>query len=224
MNTDRLSQKNICDGDFKKRSDVHIARKVWHMTGVFTLFLGWTFFPNYVSLILLAIAWVVFVPADLIRLYNPKLNKTITKWFKPIMRNNELDRPAGTTYLLTGVIFIGLLFPPSVVALSLLFLAFADPIASYIGIRYGRSKIFGHKSWQGFFAAFLVCFVLTFGFLYFRGISESIWIVSLIAGFIGAMAELVPIAKIDDNFTMPVMSSVGLSFVFTFFSIFEHLK
>jgi len=212
------------DGDFKKRSDVHLARKVWHMTGVFLLFVGWSIFPNYVSLILLSVAWVIFVPADLIRLYNPQLNRTITRWFKPIMRKNEIDRPAGTTYLLTGVIFIGVLFNPSVVALSLLFLAFADPIASYVGIRYGKDKIFGHKSVQGFVAAFVVCFVLTFAFLYFKNISEYIWLVSLIAGVIGALAELIPIAKIDDNFTMPVLSSFGITIVFTFFSIFEHLR
>lgn len=212
------------DGDFKKRSDVHFARKIWHMAGVFFLFVGWSVFPPVVSLTLLGIAWGLFVPIDVIRLKNPKLNRTITRWFKPIMRKNEIDKLAGTTYLLTGVILIGLFFNSSVVALSLLFLAFADPIASYIGIRYGRDKIFGHKSVQGFVAAFVVCFLLTFGFLYFKNISEYIWLVSLLAGVIGALAELIPIAKIDDNFTMPVLSSIGITVVFTFFSIFEHLK
>lgn len=215
---------NSYEGDFKKRSDVHIARKVWHMGGVTFLFLGWIFLPYWLSMSLLLLAWFLFVPADLTRLYYPKLNRTITRWFRPIMRKNELDRPAGTTYLLTGVLFVGFLFPSQIVSLSLLFLAFADPIASYIGIRYGRDKIFGHKSVQGFVAAFLVCFVITALFLYFKNVSEYLLIVSLIAGLIGALAELIPIAKIDDNFTMPVLSSIGLFFVFMFFNIFQLLK
>lgn len=224
MTNDSLSPQNTYEGDFKKRSDVHIARKIWHMAGVTIFFIGWTLFPFWLSMTLLILAWFVFVPADLVRLYNPNLNKIVTRWFKPIMRKNELDRPAGTTYLLTGVIFIGCLFPSQIVGLSLLFLAYADPIASYIGIRHGKDKIFGHKSVQGFVAAFVVCFIVTYAFLYLKNISDYILIVSLISGLIGALAELIPIAKIDDNFTMPVLSSIGLYFVFTFFNIFQYLK
>ena len=225
MNNTQSSQNlNSYEGEFKKRSDVHIARKIWHMTGVTIFFLGWTFLPNRISIGLLILGWFLFVPPDLIRLYKPELNRVLTRWFRPIMRKNELDRPAGTTYLLTGVIFIGLLFPADIVGLSLLFLAFADPIASYVGIRYGKDKIFGHKSVQGFVAAYVVCFIATFAYLYFKNISDYILVVSLIAGLIGALAELVPVAKIDDNFTMPVLSSIGLYCVFTFFNIFQHLK
>ncbi|MFN3454740.1 MAG: diacylglycerol/polyprenol kinase family protein [Pseudobdellovibrio sp.] len=224
MNDSSNSQNRIYDGDFKKRSDVHLARKIWHTSGVLLIFIGWIVFPFWLSMTLLGVAWLVFVPADLLRLFNPEMNKKITRWFKPIMRKNEVDKLAGTTYLLTGVVFIGLLFPDSIVGLSLLFLAFADPIASYIGIRYGRDKIFGHKSVQGFMAAFVVCFVLTYGFLFVHKISDYILIVSLLAGLIGALAELIPIAKIDDNFTMPVLSSLGLYFVFNFFNIFQYLK
>lgn len=224
MNDSSNSQNKIYDGDFKKRSDVHLARKIWHTSGVLLIFIGWIVFPFWLSMALLGVAWLVFVPADLLRLFNPEMNKKITRWFKPIMRKNEVDKLAGTTYLLTGVVFIGLLFPDSIVGLSLLFLAFADPIASYIGIRYGRDKIFGHKSVQGFMAAFVVCFVLTYGFLFVHKISDYILIVSLLAGLIGALAELIPIAKIDDNFTMPVLSNLGLYFVFNFFNIFQYLK
>ena len=193
------------------------------MAGVSFFFLVWSFLPVWLSLVLLIVAWIIFVPIDLIRLSNPKINRVLLRWFKPIMRKNEIDRPAGTTYLITGVITVGFLAHPQIVGLSLLFLAFADPIASYIGIRYGKDKIFGHKSVQGFVAAFVVCVLLTAGFLYYHNVSEYILIVSLLSGLVGALAELIPVAKIDDNFTMPVLSSIGLSFVFGFFNIFQYL-
>jgi diacylglycerol kinase (CTP) len=206
--------------DYKKRSDVHLARKIWHVTTVFLMFMCWHFFPFWICMSLLIIGWIAFVPADIIRLKNPELNSKIAKSFKLIMRQNELDRLAGTTYLITGTILIAALFSKPIVALSLLFLAFADPIASYVGIRFGKDKIFGHKSVQGFMAAFVVCAVIAYTFLYLQNVNEYILIVSLLAGLVGALAELIPVAKLDDNFTMPVLSSIGLSIIFYLFNIY----
>lgn len=204
---------------YKKRSDVHLARKIWHVTTVFLMFMCWQLFSFWICISLLLIGWIAFVPADMIRLRNPELNSKLTHMFKLIMRQNELDRLAGTTYLITGAIFIASVFPKSIVSISLLFLAFADPIASYVGIRYGKDKIFGHKSVQGFIAAFIVCSIVTYSFLYLNNVSDYILIVSLLAGIVGALAELVPVAKLDDNLTMPVLSSIGLSIIFYLFNI-----
>jgi diacylglycerol kinase (CTP) len=205
--------------DYKKRSDVHIARKIWHVTTVFAMFFAWQLLPFGICIALLVMGWVAFVPADIIRLKNPDLNLKLTQTFRVIMRENELDRLAGTTYLITGTILIALIFPHHIVGLSLLFLAFADPIASYIGIQYGTDKIFGHKSVQGFIAAFIVCGALTYAYMYFNNVNEYILIVSLLAGLIGALSELLPIARIDDNFTMPVLSSIGIYALFHLFNI-----
>lgn len=212
-----MTEPNITHSGFKNRSDLHLARKIWHMAGVFTLFVGWIFLPQWVSLTLLSLCWLMFVPADVLRQKNSELNRNVMRLFQPIMRKSEVDRLAGTTYLLTGVILIALLFDPRVVAISLLFLAFADPIASYVGIKYGKDKIFGHKSFQGFTAAFFVCAFVCYVFLSSGGVHTHLLIASLLAGLVGALAELIPLGKLDDNFTMPVLSSVGLSILFYFF-------
>ncbi len=214
----KIQNKSYID-HYKKRSDVHLARKIWHVVSVFLMFLAWVLLPFWICISLLLIGWIAFVPADIIRLKNSELNSRLTKMFKSIMRQNELDRLAGTTYLITGTILIASLFPKSIVALSLLFLAFADPIASYIGIRFGKDKIFGHKSVQGFIAAFVVCSTLTYTFLYLKNVNEYILIVSLLSGLVGALSELIPLAKLDDNFTMPVLSSVGLYIIFYLFNV-----
>jgi len=134
------------------------------------------------------------------------------------MRQSELHTLAGTTFLLTGLLFVTLVFPPPIVLLTMFFLAFADPIASYFGIRYGKDKILGEKSLQGFLAAFVVCALLTFTFLNsYELVSGRIVLVSLIGGLIGALAELIPIGKLDDNLTLPVLSAVSLWGLFSIF-------
>jgi dolichol kinase len=215
-----MTETNVTLSGFKNRSDLHIARKIWHVSGVFTMFTAWIFLPYWVSMTLLVVGWLAFVPADFMRQKNMQINRTLSNLFRPIMRSNELNRLAGTTYLITGALVITLVFNKGVVALSLLFLAFADPIASYIGIKYGKDKIFGHKSVQGFMAAFAVCSTICFLFLFYNQVQEHLIVVSLLAGLIGALSELIPLAKLDDNFTMPVLSSVGLTLLFYFFNLF----
>ncbi len=215
-----MTETNVTPSGFKNRSDLHVARKIWHMSAVFFIFTLWMILPYWLSMALLTLSWLMFIPVDILRHKNPALNQHLLKTLRPIMRGSEVHKLAGTSYLLTGVLLITLFFNSSVVAVSLLFLAFADPIASFIGIKYGKDKIFGHKSVQGFMAAFLVCAALTFLFLAYKRVSEHLLIVSLLSGLVGALSELIPIAKLDDNFSMPVLSSVGLTILFYFFGFF----
>lgn len=205
--------------EFKKKSDLHLLRKAWHMLGVLGLFFIWNLFTYPTSSIIFIALWLAFVPGDIIRVKYPRYNKIFNTLFKAILRSTELDKLAGTTYLLTSVIFISFIFSHSVVSLSLLFLAFADPIASFVGITWGRHKIFGHKSYQGFFAALIVCIILTYFFLSYHNLGVNILFIAVLAGLCGALAELIPIGQMDDNFTMPIFSSICLYFLFIFFSI-----
>lgn len=212
---------NLESLDLKKRSEIHWARKIWHMTSVFGMFLAYVLLPPFVSSVVLAIAIVLFVPFDFLRHRWPLLNDWLVHAFKPIIRSSEVHKIAGTTYLLIGVAVIVALFPPPVVALTLLFLAFADPLASIVGIKYGKDKIFGHKSIQGFIAAFMVCLLCTAGFLLYHGVGlDRVLLVGLLAGLIGALAELIPVGSLDDNFTLPVLSSTGLYILFYIFGLF----
>jgi diacylglycerol kinase (CTP) len=206
--------------ELKKKSDLHLIRKIWHMGGVLVLYFIWVYLKKPFNLYIFIALWFVFVPVDFLRMKFPQVNKIFSKIFQIIMRASELNHLAGTTYLLTSTVFIALLFPFHVVSLSLLFLAFADPLASFVGIKWGRRKIFGHKSIEGFSAAFLICTTVTYLYLgYFLNFENKL-LVSVLAGACGALAELVPIRKLDDNFTMPILSSVSLYFLFIVFNIF----
>lgn len=210
----------LIEGEFKKRSDIHIYRKLWHITGVLLIFFLYHIMSIKASKIAIIVVTILFVFIDFIRKKNAQINSFFVFIFKPIIRKNEINGMAGTTYLFMGVMTVILFYHPFVTSLSLLFLAFADPFASFIGIKYGKDKIFGDKTMQGFIAAMLICFLLTVGYLFYYDFSmERILLISLISGVLGAVTELVPVGKIDDNFTIPVLSGLGLTAIFYVFGI-----
>ncbi len=182
------------------------------------MFALWNLAPAWVCYWALGISLVAFVPLDFLRQRRPALNDFLIHAFRPIMRDGEEKRLAGTTYLLAGVTFVLLIFPRPVVSMTLLFLAFADPLASYIGIKYGKDKIFVHKSLQGFMAAYFVCFISSLVYMLTHAYPPDRSLVfCILAGLIGALAELIPVWKLDDNLTLPVLSAVGLCILFYFF-------
>ena len=206
----------------KNRSDLHLARKIWHVGMVLVMAVVFNYAPKEVSVAILSVAILIFIPLDILRQRNKQMNAKIVKSFKLIIRENEVHKLAGTTYLLAGTALIVLLFPKNVVVLTLLFLALADPSASYIGIKYGTDKIFGRKSLQGTMAAFFVCSVTTAMFLATNEILlQNMVIVSLLCGVIGALAELVPVFDLDDNFTLPVISASCIWILFNYFGAFN---
>jgi dolichol kinase len=205
----------------KKRTEMHWARKLWHMIGVCLIAAGYQFLPPFWAKIGILVLWLGAVPADVLRLKVPAFNEIMTHLFGAIMRDSEAKSLAGTTYLISGVLLISLIFPKDIVILTLMYLAFADPLASVIGIKYGKDKIFGHKSLQGSMAAFTVCALATFAVLSYKGIMlNRILVVSILGGLIGAIAEAVPLGKMDDNFSIPVVSAIGLWILFTIFGGF----
>lgn len=196
---------------FKERSDLHLTRKVWHFTGVLVLIVFYHNFSRPEALQTMIGAVLVFGGLDALRQFWPKLNQVLISAFRPVMRSYEEKGLAGTTYLLLGVLFIIAFFPKPVVHLTLFFLAGADPLASYVGLRFGKDKWIGSKSLQGSLAAFLLCTVIAAGFfLNHQMMVERIIVVSLLAGLIGAFSEVVPIGKLDDNLTFPVVCSTLL--------------
>ncbi len=205
----------------KERSNLHLERKVWHLTTVFFMYCVYRLAPEKVSLGLLSIGWLLSVSLDLARNSNEFVNKWVLKIFGPLMRDSEERDWAGTTHLTTGVMIVAWIFDREVVSLTLLFLAFVDPIASFFGILFGKIKLIGQKSLAGFVAAFVACFIASLFFMNF-GISKSVPVItiSFLCAIIGAFSELLPIGKLDDNLTLPVLSASGVSCIFYLFSVY----
>lgn len=201
---------------FHKRSHLHIERKIWHASTVTVMALCYLFAPTWVSMTLLSTGLVISVVFDVLRKRNPSINEVLIRIFGPLMRSNEVEGWAGTTFLLIGVSISVLLFHEKITLVSLFFLAFADPLASYFGIRFGKIKIFGHKSLEGALAAFVTCSFIMILFCLGWGVYlDQLLTVALLAGLAGALSEAVPIFDLDDNLTFPVMSSLFLMGIFS---------
>ena len=207
---------------FSLRSDLHIARKLWHMlSGVIGLII---FHRNGMSTdrmatYLLTVAILAFA-LEFLRLRDERLNQIVMIVMKPFMRESEKTSVSGMPFYALGVALSLFFFPERIAVLSVLFLIFADPIASLFGILYGRDKILPNKSLQGTLAAFSVCYLVTliYGAVY-TGSSMNLLIFSIMAGVIGALSELCS-QFVDDNLCIPVVSGLGLFILNIFVPLF----
>jgi diacylglycerol kinase (CTP) len=207
--------------ELKLRSDLHLARKFWHLLGtLFIVFLA-DRLPVHDSLFYLSLAALIIIPFDVLRLKRPDLNHRVVALFRSIIRIEEVGTLTGTSFLIAGVFLVMLLFPKNIAILSLLLLAFGDPASSIFGVLYGKDKIWGKKSLQGAVACFIVCTTVCSLYFFTRNVMvERIVLVSILGGLVGSLSELVQIRRLDDNLTFPVFSALGLWFIYALFGGF----
>tara|TARA_B100001971_G_scaffold91031_1_gene83966 strand:- start:38352 stop:38993 length:642 start_codon:yes stop_codon:yes gene_type:complete len=205
------------------RSDLHIARKLWHIfcgsaaVGTYYLsnieleFWGW---------VALGIAISGFA-LDFLRLNNKKFNQLALKLLAPIMRKSEKESFSGLPFYALGIAASIYFYDKDIALISILYLVFADPVSSFFGVQFGKDKILPNKSLQGTIAGFFACYFITI--IYVADVQTSsmnILAFSLLAALIGAISELFSAFNIDDNVTIPVISGAGLTVLNYLFQIF----
>jgi dolichol kinase len=204
------------------RTDLHLARKVWHMgmgLVIVALYLG--VFTQAVSIALLTVALVAILSAEYLRLSIPSLNEKLVKRFGMIIRSSEVNRMSGTPFYVGATLLSIAVFPKTIAALSILYLACGDPIASLFGILYGKHgpRFSNGKSWIGTSAGVLTCLLISYVYFKASGLSnDHVIILSLLGGLAGGMAELLPV-EVDDNFSIPVVSGFALWMGYIFLGI-----
>ncbi len=197
------------------RTDLHLTRKIWHISTGLAGLIAYKksgISVDNVAYILLAFAVAAFL-FEFLRLRNPQVNKIAMLLMKPVMRESERNSVSGLPFYALGVSLALFFFPERIAILAILFLIFADPIASFFGILYGRDKILPNKSLQGTIAAFSVCYLATivYGLIYV-GPSTHLLVFAILAGIIGAISEMCS-QFVDDNLCIPVVSGLGLYLV-----------
>ncbi|MBL7715204.1 MAG: hypothetical protein JNL01_07015 [Bdellovibrionales bacterium] len=195
------------------RSDLHIARKVWHLTMGCAIAIVYSLGMSRSGAVMLlgfVLAFDLFV--ETIRLKVPQVNEKVIKFWGPLMRRCEQDRLTGAPYYLAASILAIGIFPRPIAVLSILYLACGDPIASLFGVLYGDKgpRFTNGKSWIGTGAGMLTCMMVTWFYGQNLGWSVPTLIaMTIIGGIAGGSAELLPL-DVDDNFSIPIVSGFAL--------------
>jgi len=206
----------------KLRNDLHLARKIWHCgMGVTMALIYGLGTPKPLCVTLLLIAFVFFTGMEYIRLKVPSINKFAIKMMGPIMRSHEVEKISGTPFYVGSVLLSVIIFPKLIAILSILYLAFGDPISSIFGILWGDlgPRFTNGKSLIGTAAGMGICCVITFITMLLNSIPAGPAIlIALAGGLAGGGAEMIPL-EIDDNFSIPIVSGLALWVTFLIFGV-----
>jgi glycerol-3-phosphate acyltransferase PlsY len=202
----------MIESNLQSADSLHWLRRIWHMASGVLILVAKSHFSlsETNTAILLALAGLVFLSIDILKTFFPKFKRAYVKVGGIIMRPKELDHINSSTWYLLGLAFTFALCPLPLATMITLFLAVGDPLAAIVGIQFGKKRLAGGKSWLGTTTCFAACFMAAWsvGYFYELGFSPEI-LFYLSAGIIGAVAEAIP-TPIDDNFTIPVFSTLGL--------------
>lgn len=215
-----MKQSGISSG-LRMRDDLHIPRKLWHMT---TGVLGLTFFhfsglsKNEMGYGLLIFGIFAFA-YDTLRLRVPVLNDLTTMFMKPFMRASERTSYSGFSFYALGVALTLLFYEEKIAILAICYLVFSDPISSLFGILYGTKKILPNKSLQGTLAGGICCLFIALIFVLAQvGFVNYTMLFVFTAGIVGGLAELLSF-QLDDNLTLPIFSGFFLTLVNSLFHV-----
>jgi glycerol-3-phosphate acyltransferase PlsY len=161
------------------------------------------YFEQLVSLTIVGIVALCFIIMDLIKIVSKSTQKVLTKRVKSIFRKGEEDRFSSMTAFLVSSFIIMLIFEKEIAIAALTFTIFGDIFSKIFGLGFGRHKIFD-KTIEGslaYFGCVLICwFVLT------NTLDISTYII-LIGAISAPLTEIISI-RINDNFTVPIISGV----------------
>lgn len=166
------------------------------------------------AIVIMATVVTVFSGLELGRRRWTALNDFLMRlpFIKVIARPHEYFRVNSATYFAFGLLIAALTFPQAAVELGCVILAVADPLASTLGRRFGRTKLYRDKSLVGT-GAFIGAGALA-GAVYlellFPGLEGAGFAVLLAVGA-AAAAELFT-SRLDDNLTVPLAAALAASF------------
>ena len=138
--------------------------------------------------------------SDLARFSVPGLNRLFFRLFRPFASPREARGVASSTWYITGCFLAVAVFPREVAVASILVLALADSVASYVGRRWGR-RPFGTGSVEGSLVFFVVAFLIL--------APSAGWGVATVVAGLTALVERTP-WPLDDNLTVPLTTGLLL--------------
>lgn len=197
-----------------KRSELHLMRRVWHMMCGVACILIYSITETSIlfwGYLCLGVAILGFA-LDFLRLKSKPVNNFLSHLFGPIMRRSERFSFSGLPFYALGSGLSIFFYEDTIAVLAILFLVFGDPVASVVGVYYGRDRLLPNKTLQGTIAAFCTCLCVAIIYLMVLKVhSPNLILFAFFGAIIGALSELLSAFNIDDNLTIPVVSGAVLT-------------
>lgn len=198
------------------RSSIHWARKIWHFgMGTFglVLFFYLNLSPKDLSLYMICIGVLALI-LEYIRLKFSIFNEFFCKLMSLLMRKEEISSPTGFAYYVLGIGISLYFFSFPVALLSSCFLIYADPFASFVGVRWGKTKIYNERSLEGsvafFLVAILICVIIKY--LNYLPTTNNEVVFILLSSLGASMFEAFCTSKyLDDNIVIPIASGFWMT-------------
>jgi dolichol kinase len=224
----------------------NFKRKAWHMLGLlapaFFYFdpMRFTGIPfehatkiTGLSVNLFLLVFLVIV--DLLRFRNDRVNELFVKVAGPLLKTQELKKMNATVPYLTATFLLFCFSQDLIAGLACTFLMIGDPVAAYVGGRFGRVRFWNGKSLEGMLGFFLagtlaaVLFGLLHSFLSAQGYPNSVrqgftlfgndWVRFVILIAAGAAAAAVTEffstnrmnGFLDDNLEVPLAGGLAMA-------------
>jgi dolichol kinase len=183
------------------------ARSVFHAVIALSAVVLYQFVLTQTQAVIILLSLLsVFTVLEVSRRFSPRFNDfMVYKVFGAISRPQERYKTNSASYYLLALVIITLLTPHTAVCLAVLVLGFGDPVASFVGSRWGKYRLANDKSLIGFLSFFAVSLLASLAYLVMA--TSLPWSqIALIAGCIAMVGALVELFshKFDDNFTIPV--------------------
>jgi len=184
-----------------------LKRELFHIFGGLSIPVAALFLPRVVLLISLGVVTFIFLTFELLRFRAPEMNRWFFWFFKPLLREKEVSRLTGSSYMLIASLVAFLVFPRDIAVLALSFLAVGDSMAAIVGQRLGQRKLLG-KTLEGDLASLISCVAVGLVF-YYAGLDIPLLTI-LVGSVSAAIVEAIPL-PINDNLAMPLFAGVMMT-------------
>lgn len=185
-----------------------MKRGLFHAFAGLSIPIAALFLPQMVMIISVGVVTFVFLLIEVLRWKSPAVNRLFLRFFKAVLREEEASRLTGASYMLIASLIAVSAFPRDIAVLALSFLAVGDPLATIIGRRWGRIRLFG-KTLEGDLACLVSCVAIGFVFQHvFQQVGVAVpWPTVLLGALSATVAQAVSL-PINDNLTIPLFAGL----------------
>ncbi len=194
----------------------NVRRSVFHIaSGLFAVgLIEFVLTPGQLAIVggaFMVLAWSM----EAGRRLHPKVADLIMLVFAPVAHPHEYHRVNSATWYSTALFLLGCAGSTVLAALGVIVLGFADPVAGFIGRRWGRTLLINGRTLEGTLAFVSVgaLAALVTLLVFHPGLGAPAIVAMSLAGAVtGGLAELVS-RRIDDNLSIPLATAAGAGVV-----------